>query len=148
VARDETPGARPGTAICCSPTSRATRTTTTSRPGRYGTGASSHCAHGADGDALREDLGWRPFSYFTNRVTPIPNDSELTPPAIETTEFVSLEGGGTPIRWRVRAALNVQRTEPPDRWLSHAPGTIRTCDLCLRRAALYPLSYGRVGREV
>ena len=24
-----------------------------------------------------------------------------------------------------------------------APGTIRTCDLCLRRAALYPLSYGR-----
>src|SRR4029450_9527481 len=28
-------------------------------------------------------------------------------------------------------------------WLSHAPGMIRTCDLCLRRAALYPLSYGR-----
>ena len=27
--------------------------------------------------------------------------------------------------------------------LSHAPGKIRTCDLCLRRAALYPLSYGR-----
>ena len=25
----------------------------------------------------------------------------------------------------------------------HAPGMIRTCDLCLRRAALYPLSYGR-----
>ena len=25
----------------------------------------------------------------------------------------------------------------------HAPGKIRTCDLCLRRAALYPLSYGR-----
>ena len=25
----------------------------------------------------------------------------------------------------------------------NAPGTIRTCDLCLRRAALYPLSYGR-----
>ena len=22
---------------------------------------------------------------------------------------------------------------------------IRTCDLCLRRAALYPLSYGRLG---
>ena len=29
-------------------------------------------------------------------------------------------------------------------WLSHAPGTIRTCGLCLRRAALYPLSYGRI----
>ena len=26
---------------------------------------------------------------------------------------------------------------------THAPGKIRTCDLCLRRAALYPLSYGR-----
>ena len=26
-----------------------------------------------------------------------------------------------------------------------APGMIRTCDLCLRRAALYPLSYGRFG---
>ena len=26
----------------------------------------------------------------------------------------------------------------------NAPGTIRTCGLCLRRAALYPLSYGRV----
>ena len=26
----------------------------------------------------------------------------------------------------------------------YAPGKIRTCDLCLRRAALYPLSYGRV----
>ena len=23
---------------------------------------------------------------------------------------------------------------------------IRTCDLCLRRAALYPLSYGRLGK--
>jgi hypothetical protein len=28
-------------------------------------------------------------------------------------------------------------------WLRDAPGKIRTCDLCLRRAALYPLSYGR-----
>src|SRR4051794_8237109 len=26
---------------------------------------------------------------------------------------------------------------------SNAPGMNRTCDLCLRRAALYPLSYGR-----
>ena len=29
----------------------------------------------------------------------------------------------------------------------HAPGKIRTCDLCLRRAALYPLSYGRAGAK-
>ena len=28
-----------------------------------------------------------------------------------------------------------------------APGMIRTCDLCLRRAALYPLSYGRSGGQ-
>src|SRR4051794_41129956 len=28
--------------------------------------------------------------------------------------------------------------------LNDAPGTIRTCGLCLRRAALYPLSYGRL----
>ena len=27
--------------------------------------------------------------------------------------------------------------------LRHAPGRIRTCDLALRRRALYPLSYGR-----
>jgi hypothetical protein len=33
---------------------------------------------------------------------------------------------------------------PSERELpSHAPGMIRTCDLSLRRAALYPLSYGR-----
>jgi hypothetical protein len=31
---------------------------------------------------------------------------------------------------------------------SGAPGMIRTCDLCLRRAALYPLSYGRSGWSV
>jgi hypothetical protein len=28
----------------------------------------------------------------------------------------------------------------------HAPGRIRTSDLALRRRALYPLSYGRLGR--
>jgi hypothetical protein len=30
-----------------------------------------------------------------------------------------------------------------DRDSNGAPGRIRTCDFCLRRAALYPLSYGR-----
>ena len=35
------------------------------------------------------------------------------------------------------------------RWRgSSAPGRIRTCDFCLRRAALYPLSYGRSERRV
>src|SRR4051812_26666171 len=28
-----------------------------------------------------------------------------------------------------------------------APGRIRTCDFCLRRAALYPLSYGRLAGQ-
>ena len=31
---------------------------------------------------------------------------------------------------------------------ANAPGKIRTCDLCLRRAALYPLSYGRGSASV
>ena len=31
------------------------------------------------------------------------------------------------------------------RQVRNAPGRIRTCDFCLRRAALYPLSYGRLG---
>ena len=35
------------------------------------------------------------------------------------------------------------RSVPLHRRLLHAPGRIRTCDFCLRRAALYPLSYGR-----
>jgi hypothetical protein len=41
------------------------------RQGRFGAGASSHCAHGFGGDALREYLDWRPYSYFTNRFTPL-----------------------------------------------------------------------------
>jgi L-Ala-D/L-Glu epimerase len=32
--------------------------------------------------------------------------------------------------------------------VTHAPGRIRTCDLALRRRALYPLSYGRVRASV
>src|SRR6478609_4869514 len=42
--------------------------------------------------------------------------------------------------WRTFRHFELLKTA----WLSHAPGTIRTCGLCLRRAALYPLSYGRV----
>jgi hypothetical protein len=43
--------------------------------------------------------------------------------------------------------LTIRGSVDPRAWLSHAPGKIRTCDLCLRRAALYPLSYGRSGRN-
>jgi hypothetical protein len=39
--------------------------------GRLGAGASSHCAHAVGGDVLREYLDWRPFRYFTNRMTPL-----------------------------------------------------------------------------
>jgi hypothetical protein len=54
---------------------------------RVAAGASSHCAHGVGGDALREYLDWRPFEYFTCRFTPLANGPELLPPAVETYEF-------------------------------------------------------------
>lgn len=70
--------------------------------GRMGVGAASHCAHGAAGDALREYLDWRPFSYVTNRFTPLPG-AVLMPRSIETSEFIPLErDGGTEIHWRIK----------------------------------------------
>ena len=66
-----------------------------------GVGAASHCAHGAAGDALREYLDWRPFSYVTNRFTPLPG-AVLMPRSIETSEFIPLEDGGTEIHWRIK----------------------------------------------
>src|SRR4051812_19099556 len=42
----------------------------------------------------------------------------------------------------MRFALALKGTAHHRRSTS-APGRIRTCDFCLRRAALYPLSYGR-----
>ena len=50
--------------------------------------------------------------------------------------------------WRVAYNLTIPsptRLAPElvDQDPRNAPGKIRTCDLCLRRAALYPLSYGR-----
>jgi Protein of unknown function (DUF2652) len=55
--------------------------------GRLGAGSSSHCAHGVGGDALREYLDWRPYSYFTNRFTPLAR-GPLFFPCIETFEFI------------------------------------------------------------
>ena len=48
-------------------------------------------------------------------------------------------------RARVRAHRGARRRRASRRRRARAdaPGMIRTCDLCLRRAALYPLSYGR-----
>lgn len=73
--------------------------------GRLGAGATSHCAHGVIGDVLREYLDWRPFSYYTNRMTPIGSGimSRLfLQRCIETTEFIPLENGGTLAQFRVR----------------------------------------------
>jgi hypothetical protein len=69
--------------------------------GRLGVGASSHCAHATGGDVLREYLDWRPFRYFTNRMTPL-GGSLIVQRCIETTEFIPLENGTTMIQYRVR----------------------------------------------
>jgi Protein of unknown function (DUF2652) len=73
--------------------------------GRLGAGASSHCAHGFGGDVLREYLDWRPFSYYTNRFTPLGSgliDWFLPGRSIETTEFIPLENGATLVQYRIR----------------------------------------------
>ena len=68
--------------------------------GRLGAGASSHCAHGVGGDVLREYLDWRPYSYFTNRFTPLGRGA-LFFPGIETTEFTPTDAG-TRVHYRFR----------------------------------------------
>ena len=56
------------------------------------------------------------------------------------TSAAAVDGGAVALAY-------VRREVPEDARLElavvSAPGMIRTCDLCLRRAALYPLSYGR-----
>ncbi|MBK5115904.1 MAG: DUF2652 domain-containing protein [Thermoleophilia bacterium] len=68
--------------------------------GRLGAGASSHCAHGVGGDVLREYLDWRPYSYFTNRFTPLGGRS-LFFRGVETIEF-SPTDVGTMVHYRFR----------------------------------------------
>ena len=70
------------------------------RQGRFGAGASSHCAHGIGGDALREYLDWRPYSYFTNRFTPL-GRGPLLFPCIETFQFITTDTG-TRVDYRLR----------------------------------------------
>jgi hypothetical protein len=53
---------------------------------------------------------------------------------------VSASAGHGPQKVALRARLSADEKLRHD---ANAPGMIRTCDLCLRRAALYPLSYGR-----
>jgi hypothetical protein len=68
--------------------------------GRLGAGASSHCAHGLGGDALREYLDWRPYRYFTNRFTPLSRGA-LFFPCLETFEFIP-STTGTRVDYRLR----------------------------------------------
>ena len=74
--------------------------------GRIATGASSHCAHGAGGDGLREYLDWRPYEYFTCRLSPIEAvDVDWYPfvECLETYEFNPLGDGRTEHRWLLRS---------------------------------------------
>ncbi len=67
---------------------------------------SSHCAHGEGGDGLREYLDWRPYEYFTCRLSPIEAegvDSFVFVECIETYEFNALEDGRTEHRWLLRS---------------------------------------------
>ena len=77
-------------------------TFTPNEKGRLGIGASSHCAHAVGGDALREYLDWRPYEYFTSRLTPLPPKPISPVPWIETFSFDDLGDGRTKFRWTVR----------------------------------------------
>ena len=70
------------------------------RHGRLGAGASSHCAHGVGGDALREYVDWRPYSYFTNRFTPL-GRGPLFFAGVETFQFIPTDTG-TRVDYRFR----------------------------------------------
>jgi uncharacterized protein YndB with AHSA1/START domain len=70
--------------------------------GRLAAGASSHCAHAVGGDALREYLDWRPYEYFTCRLTPLPAELVILSPWVETWSLSALAGNRTEWRWTVR----------------------------------------------
>jgi hypothetical protein len=74
--------------------------------GRVATGASSHCAHGVGGDGLREYLDWRPYQYFTCRLSRVEAEgieSFMFVDALETYEFIALGDGRTEHRWLLRS---------------------------------------------
>ncbi len=93
--------------------------------GRLAAGASSHCAHGAGGDGLREYLDWRPYEYFTCRLSPIEADGVeffTFVAALETYEFNDLGDGRTNYRWLLRAvdrsAEGMHAFEAATAWIS------------------------------
>jgi uncharacterized protein YndB with AHSA1/START domain len=89
--------------------------------GRFGAGATSHCAHGLQGDALREYLDWRPYDYFTNRFTPLGRGPFFFR-AMETFEFTPTETG-TRVTYRYR--LEDRRPLARLRFLLVRPGARR-----------------------
>jgi hypothetical protein len=71
--------------------------------GRLGPGATSHCSHGPGHlMAFREFVDWRPFAYFTSRVTTTVAGG-LPRSLMETVEFVPLGDHRTRIIVRYRA---------------------------------------------
>jgi hypothetical protein len=79
--------------------------------GRISTGAVSHCAHGTGGVGMREYLDWRPYHYFTCRLSPVATDGALPEDiveCIETYDFEPLDEGRTRVWWLLRS---VDRTE-------------------------------------
>ena len=71
--------------------------------GRLGPGATSHCSHGPGHlMAFREFIDWRPFAYFTSRMTTTMAGG-LPRSLIETVEFVPLGDHRTRIIVRYRA---------------------------------------------
>ncbi len=78
---------------------------TPNREGRLATGASSHCSHGVGGDGLREYLDWRPYEYFTCRLSRVEADGvgHTFVDALETYEFIYLGDGRTEHLWLLRA---------------------------------------------
>ncbi len=64
---------------------------------RRGPGTTTHCAHGRS-VILEEILDWRPFHYYTARIT-----MPMIGPVVFTTEFVPLEDGTTEVRARAAA---------------------------------------------
>jgi len=73
--------------------------------GRIATGAVSHCAHGTGGEGMREYLDWRPYEYFTCRLSPVETDGVLPDgivDCIETYHFEALENGRTRVWWLLR----------------------------------------------
>lgn len=71
--------------------------------GRPGPGSVNHCMHG-EGVIIEEILDWRPFDYFTHRVT-VP----MLGPWEMTIEFEDLGEAGTEVRMRPRRLTGRKR---------------------------------------